>query len=330
MEGEQNARNNSLTRVVNVEAAKPRILYIEGEPVWEFKFIRRAVEEDRSLDLVTMLRTTQNKLYRQGIGNPRELESGFPATVEELFGFQGLILGGVEASYFTSTQQELIRQFVDRRGGGLLFLGGRAGLAEGGYAASGLAELLPVVLPAKKVTFFRDPATVELTGAGRESLLCRLEEDPERNAARWKKLPYLADFQEPGIPKPGAVVLAEFVVSGRGRFPLLLTENYGAGRTALMATQGTWRWQMQQPVEDKAHEMFWQQLLRWLVADTRGRVTAAAPKPMLYDDGRVEIRAKVKDLTYLRILLNFQAESDRQSADDILKRLLEAMPAPRD
>jgi uncharacterized membrane protein len=299
VEGEQNARNNSLTRVVNVEAAKPRILYIEGEPVWEFKFIRRAVEEDRSLDLVTMLRTTQNKLYRQGIGNPKELESGFPATVEELFGFQGLILGGVEASYFTSTQQELIRQFVDRRGGGLLFLGGRAGLAEGGYAASALADLLPVILPAKKATFFRDPATVELTGAGRESLLCRLEEDPDRNAARWKKLPYLADFQEPGTPKPGAVVLAEFIASGRGRFPLLVTQNYGAGRTALMATQGTWRWQMQQPVEDKTHETFWQQLLRWLVADTRGRVTAATSKLMLYDEGRVEIRAKVKDLTYL-------------------------------
>lgn len=299
LEGEENAANNALTRVINVEASKPRVLYIEGEPKWEFKFIRRAVEDDRSLDLFTMLRTTQNKLYRQGGTNPKELEEGFPAKVEELFGFQGVILGGVEANYFTPAQQELIKQFVDRRGGGLLFLAGRAGLAEGGYAASALAELLPVTLPGKKVTFVRDPATVELTAPGRESLLCRLEEDPERNAERWKKLPYLANFQEPGTPKPGAVVLAEFIASGRGRFPLLVTQNYGSGRTALLATSGTWRWQMQQPLADKTHEMFWQQLLRWLVTDTRGRVTAAAPRSVLYDEGKIQIQAKVKDTTYL-------------------------------
>ena len=61
--------------------------------------------------------------------SPTELEEGFPATVDELFSYQGLIIGGVEANYFTPTQQELIRQFVDRRGGGILFLGGRNGLS---------------------------------------------------------------------------------------------------------------------------------------------------------------------------------------------------------
>ncbi|MBI4876377.1 MAG: hypothetical protein HY822_17210 [Acidobacteria bacterium] len=298
VEGEENARNNSLTRVVNVESAKPRILYIEGEPKWEFKFIRRAVEEDRSLNLATLLRTTQNKLYRQGIENPKELEEGFPAKVEELFAFQGVIVGGVEASYFTPAQQELMRQFVDRRGGGLLFLGGRAGLAEGGYANSALADLLPVVLPAKKLTFFREPATAELTPAGRESLICRLEENPDGNVERWKKLPPLADYQESGTPKPGAVVLADGITAGRGRFPLLSIQNYGAGRTALMATAGTWRWQMQQPLADKTHEMFWQQLLRWLVAGPHGRVTATTPKLMLYDEGRLAIHTKVKDTRY--------------------------------
>jgi uncharacterized membrane protein len=299
MEGEANPRNNSLTRVVTVEPAKPRILYIEGEPRWEFKFIRRAVEEDRNLELDTILRTTQNKIFRQGFANSKELEMGFPAKVEELFNFQGLILGGVEANYFTPAQQELVKQFVDRRGGGLLFLGGRAGLAEGGYRNSPLAELLPVEVPDRKTTFFRDPATVELTQAGRESLICRLEEDPDRNVARWKKLPYLANFQEVGAPKPGAVVLAEFLASGRGRFPLLVTENYGRGRTAVFATAGSWRWQMLQALEDKTHERFWQQLLRWLVSDTRGRVVASTPHSVVYDDARMPVQASVKDTNYL-------------------------------
>ena len=63
---EENLRNNSVLRLVNVDQRKPRILYLEGEPRWEFKFLRRAVEDDRSIDLATMVRTTQNKILFQG------------------------------------------------------------------------------------------------------------------------------------------------------------------------------------------------------------------------------------------------------------------------
>ena len=299
LEGEESVRNNALTRLVTVDSSPMRILYIEGEPRWEFKFIRRAMDEDKAVALVTMLRTTQNKIYRQGIANPKELEEGFPAKPEELFPFSGVIVGGLEASYFTPAQQELLKQFVDRRGGGLLFLAGRTGLAEGGYDKSAIADLLPVALPAKKITFFRDPATADLTGAGRDNLICRLEEDPAKNAARWKKLPYLANFQEVGAPKAGAVALVELTAAGHGKFPLLTIQNYGTGRTALLATAGTWRWQMLQPLEDKSHEMFWQQLLRWLVTDTRGPVVASTPESILRDDGRIPIHAKVRDTSYL-------------------------------
>jgi uncharacterized membrane protein len=295
--GEENAKNNSVIRLVNVESLKPRILYIEGDPRWEFKFIRRALDDEKNLQLVTMLRTTENKIYRQGIDDPKELEEGFPAKAEELFQFQGIVIGDVEANYFTSTQQELIRDFVDRRGGGVLFLGGRFALAEGGYARSALADLLPVTLPEKKMTFFRDPANVALTSAGRDSLIPRLLEDAEQNVERWKKLPYLANYQEAGEPKPGAVVLAEMTPKGRGTMPLLVTQNYGRGRSALLATAGTWRWQMQQELSDRTHEMFWQQLLRW-VADTPGQVISSTPKPVLNDENRVNLRTEVRDAKY--------------------------------
>ncbi|MEO7146082.1 MAG: glutamine amidotransferase, partial [Bryobacteraceae bacterium] len=297
--GEENAKNNQVTRVVNVDAGARRILYMEGEPRWEFKFIRRAVEDDRSIALTTILRTTQNKIYVQGIQNPKDFADGFPSKVEDLFQFQGLIIGSVEANYFTATQQELIKQFVDRRGGGVLFLGGRFSLADGGYDKPPFSDLLPVTLPNHKDTFHRDPATAELTPAGRDSLICRLEEDPDANAARWKKLPYLMNYQEPGTPKPGAVVLAEMMPTSKGKYPLLITENYGRGRTAVLATEGTWRWQMLQPVADQTHEMFWRQLLRYLVTDTPTRVVASVPKTVLADEGHVKLRAEVRDTTYL-------------------------------
>ncbi len=298
LSGEENRDNNSVSRLVNVESAKKRILYVEGEPRWEYKFIRRAEQDDRIVTIVSMLRTSENKIYRQGIEDPKELADGFPVRVEDLFGYQAIIIGSVEASYFTAAQKELLQQFVDRRGGGLLFLGGRASLGDGGWGSSSLADLLPVTLPNKKGTFHRDPATASLTPAGADSIITRLVEDPSGNVERWKKLPYLMDYQEVGTPKPGAVVLAEMTVGGR-KLPMLVTENYGRGRTAVLATGGTWRWQMSQPLEDQTHEQFWQQLLRWLVGDTPGRVVASVPSQMLLDDGRVELSADVRDKNYL-------------------------------
>jgi len=297
---EENKNNNSLTRVLYVDDAKPRVLYMEGEPRWDFKFIRRAVEDDKNISLYTIVRTTQNKNYTQTPDDkhPELIKAGFPTKVEDLFDFQGLILGSVEANYFTPAQQDLIQQFVDRRGGGLLFLGGRTALADGGYQKAPFSDLLPVRLPDSKNTFHRDPATAELTRAGRDSLITRIEDNPDANEERWKKLPYLMNFQEAGQPKPGALVLAEMSVMGH-KLPLLITQNYGRGRTAVFATGGDWRWQMLQPVQDMSHELFWRQLLRWLVSDTPTRVVTTTARPVLYDDGRVHLRAEVRDTTFL-------------------------------
>jgi len=297
LEGEQNRANNAVTRLVNVEAGKRRILYVEGEPRWEYKFIRRAEDDDHNVQVASMLRTTENKIYRQGINDPKELADGFPSRAEDLFAFQGLIFGSVEAGYFTLPQQELIREFVDRRGGGVLFLGGRFSLADGGWAGSNLADLIPVVMPSAKNTFHRDPATVELTSAGSDSIITRLVDDPVKNIERWKKLPYLMDYQEAGTPKPGAAVLAEADVHGR-KLPFLVTENFGRGRTALVASGGVWRWQMSQPLGDPTHDMFWRQLLRWVVTDSPGQVVATVPNQMLFDDGRVHISADIRDKTF--------------------------------
>src|SRR5271170_4801194 len=100
---EDNKNNNSLTRVLYVNNAKPKVLYMEGEPRWDYKFIRRAVEDDRNIDLYCVVRTTQNKLYTQVPPDAPtgELKDGFPTKVDDLFGYQGIILGSVEANYFT-------------------------------------------------------------------------------------------------------------------------------------------------------------------------------------------------------------------------------------
>jgi uncharacterized membrane protein len=304
--GEENTANNTLTRVVNVGSEPRRILYMEGEPRWEYKFIRQAEEDDRMVQIASMVRTSANKIYRQGISDPKELADGFPSRPEDLFAYQGLIVGSVEAGYFTPGQRELIREFVDRRGGGLLLLGGQFALADGGWNASNLTDLLPTALPTQAGTFHReaDPksgathATAELAPAGVDSIITRLVDDPAANAAKWKKLPYLMDYEDPGTPKPGAAVLANTITPEGRKLPLLITENFGRGRTAIMATGGSWRWQMSSPVGDTAHDLFWQQLLRWLVSDTPGPVAASVPAQLLLDNGAVTLTAEVRDPQY--------------------------------
>jgi hypothetical protein len=167
-------------------------------------------------------------------------------------------------------------------------------LSDGGWGASSLNDLLPTFLPAGNHNFHRNAATVELTAEGIDSPITRLLEDPEKNAERWKKLTYLADYEDAGAPKPGATVLAAMNV-GRRKLPLLITQNYGHGRTAIMATGGTWRWQMSEALGDPSHDLFWQQLLHWLVAESPGPVTASIASRELMDQGHVQLSAQVRD-----------------------------------
>ena len=297
--GEENPANNAVARPILVSDAKRRILYVEGEPRWEYKFIRRAEAEDPTVQLVSMLRTSENKIYRQGISDPGELAGGFPVRPEDLFGYAGIIIGSVDAGYFTPLQQELLREYVDRRGGGILFLGGRFSLSDGGWGSSTLNDVLPTFLPSGNHNFHRNAATVELTAQGVDSPITQLLDDPGKNAQRWKKLTFLADYEDAGAPKPGATVLAN-LHAGRRKLPLLITQSFGHGRTAILATGGTWRWQMSEALGDPSHDLFWQQLLRWLVAESPGPVVASVSERLLMDEGRIELRAQVRDQQFER------------------------------
>ncbi len=239
LEGEESLANNAMTwRPVLVSDAKRRILYnIEGEPRWEYKFIRRAEDDDLTVQIVSMMRTSENKVYRQGISDPGELAAGFPVRAEDLFRYSGIIIGSVAADYFTPLQQELLREYVDRRGGGILFLGGRFSLSDGGWGASSLNELLPTFLPSGNHNFRRNPATVALTTAGidlRPSRGCSTTQ-AEGIPSAGRSLPTWLTTRTPASPKPGATELIETNV-GRRQLPLLVTQRYGFGRTAILAT----------------------------------------------------------------------------------------------
>ena len=297
VDGEEIERNNTRRTILDVPRGRRRILYVEGEPRWQYKFMRRAVHRDASVQLVTMLRTSANKFYRQGVDTPEELEEGFPSEEEDLFAYDALIVGSFEAAFFSPKQQTAIREFVSRRGGTLLMLGGRNGLGAGGWQHSEIVDVLPAGLEGGEGSFRREPVRAELSPQGLDSLVCRLDPDPARNAELWAEMPELADFQMLGSPKPGAVTLLN-VRHGRDALPLLMRQNYGHGRAVIFASGGSWRWRMGLPSDDQRHDTFWRQLLRSLVVSTRGTVRLTSSRSNYADESRVQLRAEVRGKDY--------------------------------
>ncbi len=299
--GERNTVNNVQYRVIEVPAERRRILYVEGEPRWEYKFIRRAVEETSPIRLASLLRTTPNKFYRQGIDDPTELENGFPEDRETLFDYDALIIGSFEAAALTPEQQENISAFVSERGGSLLMLAGLRGLADGGWGNSIVADVLPARLPdIDAPTFIRRPAKASLTTVGEDSLLTRLDSDRDTNILLWQEMPDTADYQYLDEVKPGAVTLLEADIQGTTH-PLLVHQRYGRGNAYILATGGTWRWQMQLPSEDQRHETFWRQILRALAASAPHPIVLSAERLFYGDETEVTLRAEVKDKEYLPV-----------------------------
>lgn len=295
LEGERNTLNNSRTRVVNVPASRRNILYVEGEPRWEYKFLRRAIDRDRALRLASVVRTTANKYYRQGMDSPGELAEGFPADEAGLFAYDAIMIGSYEAASLRPGQHRLLREFVDRRGGSVLMLAGRHGLAGGGWQNAALAQTLPVQFTDRRGTgFVRRQVRAQPTLYGLQSAILRFDQDPRRNAERWKNLPALADYQALGRLKPGAIVLLE-ATADRFRSPLLVWQHYGRGATFVLGTASTLRWQMHLPPEDDSHEIFWRQLLHAVAATAPPRASIVAERAAYDDEHEVRLEAELRD-----------------------------------
>jgi len=290
LNGERILANNARSRVVDVPEGRYKILYVEGEPRWEYKFMQRALNEDPSIQLSTLLKVTPNKYYRQGIDSPEQLENGFPTDRKELYAYDALIIGSMNVAEFTAEQQAMIRDFVSERGGSLMMIAGRQGLGLGGWGESVVGEVLPSRLSLNNADFVRVKVPVSLTDAGRDSPMLKLSDDDAENLTLWSEMPAVADYQKIGPLRPAASSLLEVRVDGE-QLPLFVTQPYGRGQSFILASGGTWRWQMSLPLEDLRHETFWRQVARNLVANS--------PRPFelsaTIENDDVVVRAEVRD-----------------------------------
>jgi len=297
IEGERNLSNNSQRRILTVQDTRKRVLYIEGEPRWEYKFVRRALSDSAEIEIVSLLQTSPNKFYRQGVRNAQELEDGFPSEEQALFAYDAIIIGSIEAAKLSDQQQQHLRDFVRVRGGALLMLAGPHGLAEGGWSRTVVAQALPVLFNDSVQTYSRQRARAHLTSLGQETDWLRFAVDSDENQTLWAELPALADVQLAGSLKAGASALLETTVDDT-RVPLLVSQRYGRGKSFVLATSGTWRWQMGLPAADLRHEQFWQGLLGELVAGTLEPLTVTTNRTTYFDENLVKVTIDARNARY--------------------------------
>jgi hypothetical protein len=337
--GEQVTQNNSQVALVDVRQRREKILYIEGEPRYETRFIRAAVAADSNIQLVTLQRTSEDKYLRLDVDNGEQLASGFPKTPGELFAYRAIVLGSIEASAFTQVQMKMLADFVSIRGGGVLFLGGRRSFAEGGYSGTPLSDVMPVAIEGPPVpdslTFFAELKTT-IALAGRSSAVTQIASTAAKADERWRALPSVTTVNYIRRVKPGAVTLLEGYMPGGARSgwptqplaaysqPVLVSQRYGRGVSLALPVQDSYLWQMDPnaPENDISFQTFWRQLLRSLTADVPGQLQLSVSTDQVVPGQPATIRATVADTLYAprndaRVTLHVAGATAGAAARDI-------------
>lgn len=286
--GEADTANNRLERVVVVtDNKRVRVLYVEGYPRYEFRFVKvlleREVEAGRavhSFDLNTLLLDAS----RDHPSTDRTALRGFP-TRADLFEYDVVILGDVDPEKFPRPKQTMqdLADFVRQRGGGLL-------VVAGGQSApfklfdTPLADVLPVAptdgrAEPPKPTPERTPITegyrMRLTPTGAQHPLFRFAPDEADSARVWARLAPLYWHAAGYKRKEAAEVLAvhpDRPAEGGGgdNLPLAVQQFAGAGRVIFFGFDETWRWRFRQ--DEEQFNKFWRQAVRVL---SRNRVSRA-------------------------------------------------------
>ncbi len=280
--GEVETANNRLERVVLVtENRRLKVLYLEGSPRYEFRFLKVLLEREsdaivgnKTVELSSMLLDAAPGYAEQDKSALRNLP-----TRTELLAYDVVLWGDVDPASLPRANAFLadLAEFVKVRGGGLLFLAGSQATPSKLFGTP-LGELLPVA-PAE-VAATDDPATPiadgyrpKFTPFGRSHALLRLLSDDGENAKLWANFKPLYWASSGYRRKPTAEVLAvhpDRVADGYPgeKHPLILQQFVGSGRVMFFGFDETWRWRFR--AGEERYNQFWLQAVRTL---SRNRVT---------------------------------------------------------
>jgi hypothetical protein len=255
--------NNIIERTITVRKEKLKVLYVDTEPRYEFRYLKNYLERDETIDLSIVLLSSDPAYSQQD----RSALSTFPANKDALFAYDVVLFGDADTSFMSHSQMQNLFEFVTEKGGGVLFIAGEL-FNPLSYRGTPLEPLLPIELADARnptavgttVNSFRPELTIE----GRASPIFSFGDNEAASIEIWSKLPELFWYLEAPRKKPAALVLAEHptVIGSDGRLPLVLYQFLGEGKTMFHAFDDTWRWRFR--AGDKYFGRFWVQTVRFL------------------------------------------------------------------
>ncbi|MBI5764476.1 MAG: VWA domain-containing protein [Planctomycetes bacterium] len=339
--GESVASDNERELLPSVQILddKMRVLLVAGAPSYDYRYLARMLERDKSVDVSCWLQSADEKAVRDGTTVITEL----PTKQEVLFKYDAVILMDVDPSELSPTLSGLLVSFVADHGGGLLYSAGNkyTGKFLRSPNTTALVELLPVVPdPDAEITmndlghYQTRSWPLQIPDAVIGDPLLRMSDVPADNRAVWSALDGAYWHYPVRREKPVAQVLLRHsdprMVSAFGSHVLLATQFVGVGRSAFLGLNSTWRWRR---TDDVYFNRFWTQLLRYLVegkllgGKTRCLIQTAKDQYELGESVVVTVRALDEQFNPM-LLPQVSADVAPPDGADSTKRTITLTPTP--
>lgn len=321
--GEVNEKDNALTAQVNVLDAQIAVLYVEGYPRWEYRYVKNEMIRDKTVDISCLLTSADPTFAQEGDpkrerkGDPDPTHSDFPGpltrfpeSVEELKPYDVILFGDVDPRQFTDRQLQLISDFVSKMGGGFGMIAGPH-WSPIAYRNTPIESILPVAISRVQT---EDPTAVYdqgfrpvLTREGSDSSIFRFFADRDENDKYLKEsLQPLFWYCRGVIAKPAiGIVLAEHpsdIGPDGHKAPLLVVSQFGAGRTLFSAFDDSWRWRFY--TGESVFDTYWVEQLRYLARGRLGKkhLSFVADRQTYELGHQVRLRLAVMDANLLQQL----------------------------
>ncbi len=256
--------NNAVTQRLKVIDSKVKVLMVEESPRWEFRYLQSVLLRDRRLEVKCWLQEGDPAIA-EGEGSP--YVKAFPATKDELFKYDLVVLGDVDPKSLGEEAIGWLGEFVSKFGGSVLFIAGNKH-NPAAYRGTVLEKLLPVELGeivAKPAGPDR-PTTLELTAQGRTSPMLKLSPKDDENMAIWRRFTKIYWVARVTRAKPAAQVLLQDADATKatrfGKMPVVAQQQYGLGQVLYFGTDNTWRWRKN--ADDRFYPILWGQVTQKL------------------------------------------------------------------
>ncbi len=280
-----------------------RVLVVAGRPNYDYRAVARLLERDNSVNVACWLQSADQRAIRDGDIQLTEL----PRKPEEIFAYDAILLMDASATDLDASWATLLRRFVDEFGGGVLVQSGpQFGprlLADPKMVD--LVGILPIspdpeaeIRLGERGTYRTSALPIAPADDALAHPLVAFSPDPARCKEIWNALPGPWWFMPVYREKPVASVLLRIGAGppGQAGAPLLAVQPVGAGRTAFLAFDSTWRWRA---TADRYFNRFWIQVVRYLAqarrqgASKRGAITL--DRDVISVGDYVKIEARVLD-----------------------------------